>query len=372
MSKNKYIFAESLSNFLDLLRWTSALVVVLYHLRTTIMVPYDDLKNNNVFIDLFYFITSLGPQAVIVFFVLSGFLVGGNTFDMYKNGTFKWKLYLINRTTRLYIVLIPALIFGLILDLTGSFNFPEYYTNMYHFGPFSYNVIERLNIESIFINLTMLQTSFGPQLGSNGPLWSLAFEFWYYILFPVLLGIYFNNNYKIKFFYILFIIFLFLILNMNIFIYFIYWIIGAVGYQLMKLNINKFQYPTISILIFVLVLYISTTNLIPIHKINLLFVSISCSYMIYAINIKNKGIFNFSINKKIADFSYTVYLFHAPLLLFFTAIIGLKRAQPSFEITILYLTFLFLIYIYSYLMFKLFESKTNKYRKFLKEKLIKS
>ena len=36
-------------------------------------------------------------------------------------------------------------------------------------------------------NLFFLQTIFVPPFGSNAPLWSLSFEFWYYLLFPLCL-----------------------------------------------------------------------------------------------------------------------------------------------------------------------------------------
>ena len=38
------------------------------------------------------------------------------------------------------------------------------------------------------MNAFFLQTIVGPTFGSNGPLWSLAYEWWYYVLFPLALG----------------------------------------------------------------------------------------------------------------------------------------------------------------------------------------
>lgn len=372
MKKNKFIISDPLSNFLDLLRWISALIVVLTHLRSTIMVRYEDLEHINIITSLFYFISNIGHQAVIVFFVLSGFLVGGNVYDLYRNGKFKWNIYLINRTSRLYIVLIPALICGFILDTIGSTNYINYYINTYGFGPFSYNVIDRMTIQNFFINLTMLQGSIGTTFGSNGPLWSLAYEFWYYILFPMILSVFFNTNYRIKLFYLLLIVLVCLMLNVTILIYFTYWIIGVITYQLIKNNYNTFKFPKLSIIIFILSLYISTTSMIPIFKINMLILSITCAYMIYSVNKLDKGLFNFSINKQMSNFSYTVYLFHAPLLLFLTSFMGLEKNQPTTQVIIIFTVFLIFIYLYSYLMYILFEKKTNKYRTYLKKVSIKN
>src|SRR5258707_10002263 len=52
---------------------------------------------------------TVGEVAVIIFFVLSGYLVGGSVIRSVKNGTWSWKSYLFKRITRLWVVLIPAL-----------------------------------------------------------------------------------------------------------------------------------------------------------------------------------------------------------------------------------------------------------------------
>lgn len=61
----------------DLIRGCSALLVCLGHLRNTMFVDYSALIHPNIAIKVFYAVTSLGHQAVMVFFVLSGYFVGG-------------------------------------------------------------------------------------------------------------------------------------------------------------------------------------------------------------------------------------------------------------------------------------------------------
>ena len=63
--------------WLDLLRGLSALVVCLGHLRNAILVDGSDLIHPSITLKAFYFITGFGHQAVMVFFVLSGYFVGG-------------------------------------------------------------------------------------------------------------------------------------------------------------------------------------------------------------------------------------------------------------------------------------------------------
>ena len=74
MNKNKQYLLH-----LDFLRGLSALLVCMGHLRNVFFVNYNEvLVVDSYLINFFYFITSLGHEAVMVFFVLSGFLVGGS------------------------------------------------------------------------------------------------------------------------------------------------------------------------------------------------------------------------------------------------------------------------------------------------------
>jgi len=70
-----------------------------------------------------YFLTGFGHQAVIVFFVLSGFLISSSVFKAGAEGKWSWVDYGINRAARLYVVLIPGLLFGLLWDYLGSHYF---------------------------------------------------------------------------------------------------------------------------------------------------------------------------------------------------------------------------------------------------------
>jgi peptidoglycan/LPS O-acetylase OafA/YrhL len=47
------------------------------HLRSYIFQNYHELAHPGLLVKVFYFATGLGHRAVIIFFALSGFLVGG-------------------------------------------------------------------------------------------------------------------------------------------------------------------------------------------------------------------------------------------------------------------------------------------------------
>src|ERR1039458_8382680 len=53
------------------------------------------------------------------FFVLSGYLVGGSVLRSVRTGSWSWRAYLLGRLSRLYVVLLPALLLGGALDWLG-------------------------------------------------------------------------------------------------------------------------------------------------------------------------------------------------------------------------------------------------------------
>jgi peptidoglycan/LPS O-acetylase OafA/YrhL len=68
---------------------------------------------------VFYLATGLGHQAVMAFFVLSGFLVGGTVVSRAECGQWSWIDYAITRMTRLWMVLLPALLLTAFWDNLG-------------------------------------------------------------------------------------------------------------------------------------------------------------------------------------------------------------------------------------------------------------
>ena len=106
---------NNFSALLNACRWGAALLVVLGHARHLILIDYNHVEYKNIFIKGLYFITGLGHEAVVVFFVISGFLVGGLTLRKWST-QISYKDYFAARFSRIYSVLVPALIVGAGLD----------------------------------------------------------------------------------------------------------------------------------------------------------------------------------------------------------------------------------------------------------------
>jgi peptidoglycan/LPS O-acetylase OafA/YrhL len=173
---------------LDLVRGVSAMIVLLAHVRGFVLVDYGEVEGAGAFTRAFYFATGVHHEAVMVFFVLSGYFVGGSVLESLREGRFRPANYALARLSRLWVVLIPALLLTLGMDFAGMRLNPGAYVGAYReafmSGPGAVGGSDLSGVAFVG-NLLFLQTVEVPVYGSNGPLWSLANEFWYYVLFPL-------------------------------------------------------------------------------------------------------------------------------------------------------------------------------------------
>jgi len=346
---------------LDLIRGSAALLVVMGHLRS---LMFENWKGGDIFAYFFYAITSLGHQAVIVFFVLSGFFVGGSFIADKNKDIFK---YSIKRISRFYTVLIPALVLTWIIDSIGIYLLKANalyggYSDNY---VLKYDVASRLNLETLFANMIYLQDIIHPTFGSNGALWSLAYEFWFYIIFPLLLFLFSSNkrNYKIVAFTA--IVTMFYFLGLKGFIFLLIWFIGVLVYSLYKeedinKKIKQSKYKIILILAFICTLLMSfvcrTWGLIAD-----LFLGISFGLLLLVI-LNSKEISSIYLRKIatfIANISFSMYAIHLPILVLIIAFFTKGNVfEFNFMNLVKYLIILGCVIGLSFIFWRSFESKT--------------
>jgi peptidoglycan/LPS O-acetylase OafA/YrhL len=156
------------SLYLDLVRFAAAMAVFIGHAA------------GKSFTEGFLWQSSLYMrEAVIIFFVLSGFVIG-YVLDG-KEGTAP--NFASARVARLYSVIVPALILTFVCDIFGEHVSQAFYRG----GPWSYysdNLALRYADTFFMLNSSWLAPNMEP--GINGPFWSLSFEMFYYVAIGLL------------------------------------------------------------------------------------------------------------------------------------------------------------------------------------------
>ena len=176
------------SVLLDLLRGLAALVVLGEHWRNLFFVDYLQIPSHRLLWAAPYLLTAAGHQAVVIFFVLSGYLISGSVLRSVKGRRWRWVTYLTHRLVRLWIVIVPGLLFCSLCDTVGLWlhRAPGLYAGLFQ-NSMGTNEHSARSLAAFFGNLFFLQGIRVPMLGTNGVLWSVADEFWYYMLFPLAL-----------------------------------------------------------------------------------------------------------------------------------------------------------------------------------------
>jgi hypothetical protein len=168
---NSYLFDRVAT-----LRWLSALLAVSYHVRFLLFCNYAQSRHNGVLVDVFYFVTSLGREAFVVYMVLSGLLLGGLPQRRPTHGAADPWPALRRKLRKLFLVLVPALVVGGVLDATGSRVFAE--AGIYASPLLPEFAPSHLSPVAFAGNLLMLQGIAVPGYGSNAMLFLIAYECW--------------------------------------------------------------------------------------------------------------------------------------------------------------------------------------------------
>jgi peptidoglycan/LPS O-acetylase OafA/YrhL len=166
------------STHLDAFRALAAFEVFGGHMRQYFLADYSSVVGKGVAVRFLFVSTAFGHAAVMVFFVLSGYLISRGVIDRIRAGRWSWSSYIVQRWTRLYAVLVPALVLGAMWDAASISHLPPALT------PIADLIRSRFGFGTWIANLFFLQEIVAPVFGSNGPLWSLSYEFWYYLAFP--------------------------------------------------------------------------------------------------------------------------------------------------------------------------------------------
>jgi peptidoglycan/LPS O-acetylase OafA/YrhL len=153
---------KEFSIYLDLVRFMASVLVVIYHSNIRAVITEKLPFSNH------------GHAAVIVFFILSGYVISYITTTRENTPVAYWS----SRLSRFYSLAIPAVLLCPLLDLGGEALAPKFYidSTTHTFG-WLRTVTSLLYLNEIW---TISIMSF-----SNVPYWSLCYEMWYYVLFAI-------------------------------------------------------------------------------------------------------------------------------------------------------------------------------------------
>lgn len=173
----------SVNQGLDVVRGAAAVLVVAAHARLyPLQTAGVDTAGESTLERLLLLPTSFGKEAVAVFFVLSGYLVGGQALRQVAESRFSWRVYLAKRLSRLWSVLLPGLVVTAVVDALARTAFPEHHA-------LGRRAVSS-SVGTALCNAAFLQDSRCATFGTNDALWSLSYEFWFYVVFAaVVVGV---------------------------------------------------------------------------------------------------------------------------------------------------------------------------------------
>ena len=156
-----------LSLYLDVVRFLAALVVFIAHFALH--------RLSGGFV---WQLNAYGHEAVTVFFVLSGFVIAYATDTRERDP----RSYTLSRLSRMYSVVLPAVLLTVVLDLIGSHWRPDVYSAEWGFS-------DNWTLARLFAALTFTNEIWGQHVtvGSNAAYWSMGYEVPYYVIFGVAL-----------------------------------------------------------------------------------------------------------------------------------------------------------------------------------------
>ncbi len=330
---------------IDLMRWLAAAVVVVSHVRFPLVKGYALLlpEQRPLWVQAWYFLTGYYVEAVLIFFVLSGFLVGGMGLARLKQGTFDPPGYAVDRFSRLYTAFLPALLLSVALTWVGMrwFDATGLYSGTHPTFAASGTTLvfaDNAGWGNFTGNLFMLQwfreNLFAAPYGANPPLYTLSSEFWFYAIFG-LIGAAANARAGKRVVLIAIAVAATLVLGSIFWLYLGMWLIGVAAAVIRPTRL-PIAIPALGLFGGILILrrYIDAVGITDALLRNAVLYGVCISMGLVLLGLRGRRLpwaeAMAPFNKAMADFSYSLYLIHYPLMILFVAMLGTLTGAPGF------------------------------------------
>ena len=199
---------KNISTYLDIARVTAAFAVFFSHFKRE-SISYGLLKPLGMF----------GEEGVVIFFVISGVVIA----YVHEHRESIAAEYFIARLSRLWSVVVPAIALTIFADLIGSHQAPAIYDETALPPMWGWNLSSLWHALAPMLFLNRI-AGWSVDPGTNGPFWSLCYEFWYYMAF----GAFCFSKGVIR---IALLLFIALIVNRDVLCLFPIWILGVFSYK---------------------------------------------------------------------------------------------------------------------------------------------
>ena len=356
------------SVLISLLRGLAAFIVAAGHLRSEMYPGLRAVADPSLWFKGFAFATGFGHQAVMVFFVISGWLVGGSLLNKFgQPGAVS--NYAIDRVTRLWTVLIPTFGLTLLFGLGSG-------VLLHCFDFLSTKESSALTLGGNLLGLQRVALS---DFGGNYALWSLANETWYYVLFPLLVLLFTAHRNTTRIASGAAVALLAAVLPIDILLYFSIWLLG-VAFSRVRIDCGFGARCAWLVLLVAVSVYSRLTGDNDAFDRTSLAMDLVCSLMflvlLSSLQFKAKPASKLlrpmaRTGKLFADFSFSLYVLHVPLIVLLKNVLlthfGLRQLSAKDPLHFaIYLGMLAALMLGSYLSYRLFESQTYRIRRLVK------
>lgn len=356
------------SILISVLRGLAAIQVAAAHLRAQFYPGLRGLEDPSLAYQLLAFFTGFAHQAVVVFFLLSGWLVGGGLLNkMGERGAIA--AYAIDRFTRLWLVLIPAFLLTLLIGIL---------THEVNPAQFDFAHDNKYSAVSFAGNLFGLQDMAVGRYGGNFALWSLANEFWYYVLFPLCVLGFACRTMPRRLAALAAAILVCCLLTSDLVRYFSIWLLGAL-FSRVRIDMNGAARSVLVLILLAVSVYFRLTGSNDLLTKESFWQDLAFSVLFMTLlaglqfRAEASSIFLRAVKRTgdaFAAFSFTLYVIHVPLIFYFqyalAPLIGTKLSPHDLVHLGMYVLMLALILTFAWLFHLPFEAQTCRVRGWIK------
>lgn len=353
---------------ISLVRGLAAVEVAAAHVRAQMYPSLKSLPDPTLLYQALSFFTGFAHQAVVVFFVLSGWLVGGSLLNKLHEPDAMLS-YAIDRVTRLWIVLIPAFLLTLAVAVVDGTVDPRSF-DLAGSNPYS---------GAAFVgNLLGVQDMLVPRYGGNFALWSLAYESWYYVLFPCLVLAWTGRSMALRIAAAIAALVAAWLLDTAIVMYFSLWLMGAACSRV-RIHIAAPGFALAVLLLAAMSVYFRLTgsNDILVEESFVQDLAFSAAVLLVLCCLQSPANLQLrptriaaQLGERLAAFSFTLYVIHVPVLLAIRELVAPHlaggRLDPAGALHFaIYLAMLAALVLAAWLFHLPFEAQTARLRRWL-------